>query len=334
MLYIGYGQIKKIKELVNKGEKILIFTGSTVYNRYESILKKYLPHCEISIFDNFTKNPKYNEIYEAIEIYKNERFDKIIAFGGGSVIDFAKAFKYYSKRKEILLAIPTTSGTGSEVTQFAVVYKNNEKISIDSSEILPDIAIVDSQLSQNAPRYIKACCMMDAYCQAIESFWAKKATKDSKRISLQAINLCRENIIKAVNTFDVIANENIAKAANLAGQAINITRTTAAHALSYKITSKYGIPHGHAVALCMPGVFVQNIETIPDADKLLDAIGIKKENIIKYFRELMKDIGLEYELKKLNIFDIKEIVESVNIERLSNNPKNMSKDELFSIFRL
>ena len=334
MLYIGYGQIKKIKETISDGEKIIIFTGNTVYKRYENILKKYLTHCEITIFDNFSKNPKYDEIYKAIEKYKNEQFDKIIAFGGGSVIDFAKAFKYYSKRKEVLLAIPTTSGTGSEVTQFAVIYKNNEKISIDSTDILPDIVIVDSQLSQNAPKYIKACCMMDAYCQAIESFWAKKSTKESKKISLQAINLCRENIIKAVNSCDIIANENMAKAANLSGQAINITRTTAAHALSYKITSKYGIPHGHAVALCMPGVFEQNIEIIPDANELLDAIGIKKENIIKYFRELMDNIELEYELKKLNIFDIKEIVESVNLERLSNNPKNMSKDELFSIFRL
>lgn len=333
MLFIGHNAVENLKNMIGANDKVLLFTGKNIYTTFFNEIKSYFNQCQINIFYDFSKNPKYDEIINTTNKYHNQKIDKIIAFGGGSVIDFAKAFKYYSKRNIPLIAIPTTAGTGSEVTQFAVVYKNEKKISIDESSIMPEIAIVDSQFSKKAPQYIKACSAIDAYCQAIESFWAKKATNYSKKIALQAIALCRDNIIKAVNSQEYEANENMSKASNLSGQAINITRTTAAHALSYKMTSKYNIPHGHAVGLCMPGVFEQNIKVIPDANKLLEVMGIKEENISQYFQDLMKNLNLEYDLKKLNIVDIKEIVESVNLERLANNPKALSPEDIFTIFK-
>lgn len=330
MEFIGRNSIINLKEIV-KG-RVLMFTQSGIYNIFADIINNELQAVDVTFFNQITENPKREEIKAAQDSLKNQDFDCIIAFSGGSVIDFAKAFRFYDKRKVHLIAIPTTAGTGSQATQFAVVYIEGVKTSLDNPEILPDFVIADSQFVENAPRYLKACSSIDAYCQAIESFWAVKSTDESKKYALEAIEICRDYIIDAVNTSDKKANEQMVKAAHLAGKAINISRTTAAHALSYKITSEYGIPHGHAVALSISGLFKLNIEYIHDANILLEAIGITKNDIISYFHNLMSNINLEHNLVKLSINNLNEIVDGVNFDRLSNNPIKLTKDNLFELF--
>ena len=99
-------------------------------------------------------------------------YDLFIAIGGGSVIDFAKLCKYFSKSDQTLVAIPTTAGTGSESTLFATYYENGKKASVDDSSILPNYVILDYKLLIGSPKYLKACSAIDAYCQAIESYWS------------------------------------------------------------------------------------------------------------------------------------------------------------------
>lgn len=335
MEFIGRNSISALKDIVKDYQNILVFHGKTIFKRYNTLFSELLAGKNISYYDNFTNNPKKDEIDLAIQKFSDQKFDAIIAFGGGSVIDFAKAFRFYKQDNIPLIAIPTTAGTGSEATQFAVVYVDGVKTSLDNASILPNVAIVDSQFIENAPTYVKACCAMDAYCQAIESFWAKKATPESLEYAIEAIELCRDYLVKAVKTNEQNANEKMAKAAYLAGKAINISRTTAAHALSYKITSEYGIPHGHAVALSIAGLFEQNIEVMSKEyqDILLQAIGINKTDIRSYFHNLMTEIGLEDNLTKLGIINLDEIVNSVNLQRLSNNPKDLSRDDLLKILR-
>ena len=173
---------------------------------------------------------------------------------------------------------------------------------------------------------------MDAYCQAIESFWGKKATTESKQYALEAIQICRDWLEKAVLTDDKEANEQMAKAAHISGKAINISRTTAPHALSYTITSEYGIPHGHAVALTIAQVFKANLGYIKDENILINTLGIEKDNILSYFRNLMTAIGLEYDFAKLGITNFDMIVNSVNVDRLGNNPRSFSYENLLNIF--
>lgn len=330
MEFLGRSSVNQLKSFA-KG-KILLFTTKGNHKRFAEILNSILYGLDVTIFEDITPNTKYDEIIRAQELFSDIDFDTLIAFGGGSVIDFAKAFKFYNEAKIPLIAIPTTAGTGSETTQFAVVYVNGEKTSIDKPEIKPDIAIVDSQFIENSPRYLKACAGMDAFCHAIESYWAKRANEESKCYALEAINLCRDHLSSSVNTSDLVSNEKMSLAAHLAGKAINITRTTASHALSYKITSMYGIPHGHAVALTIAGLFNFNIHSLQDGDRLCKALGIREDEFEEYVRTLMSDIGLEYDVKKLGIFDVKAIVDSVNVERLSNNPKELSKLELVKLF--
>lgn len=331
MDYIGRNSIEHLERLVQKN--ILFFTQQGIYQLFRNNITPYLYDKQVTFFDAITENPKKEEIDNALNAFQNKSFDTIVAFGGGSVIDFAKAFRFYSHRETPLIAIPTTAGTGSQATQFAVVYVENQKTSLDNPAILPDYAIVDSQFVENAPSYLKACSAIDAYCQAIESYWAKKATFESRAYALKAIRLCRDFMVEAVNTNQPYANEQMARAAHYAGQAINISRTTAAHALSYKITSLYGIPHGHAVALSMIGLFELNTAETTLYDELYQAIGISRQDFRSYFQKLMAQIGLETDLLELGITNIDEIISSVNTERLNNNPKSLSYPDLKLIFR-
>lgn len=330
MEFIGRNSILNLKDLIK--QNTLIFTQNNIYNKFKDILISNLKNSNITIFDKIKENPKKEDVDYAKFDLQEKQFDCIIAFGGGSVIDFAKAYRYYSNQDIPLIAIPTTAGTGSQATQFAVVYVDGQKTSIDNPVILPNHSIVDSQFFENAPLYLKACSAIDAFCQAIESYWAKKATLESKKYALKSICLCRDYIVEAVKTNNPIANEQMAKAAHYSGKAINISRTTAAHALSYKITSKYGIPHGHAVALSMIGLFNLNVNTSENFKPLYDALGISENSFDNYFYSLTKQIGLELNLKKIGIDDIEDIIDSVNIERLNNNPIILSRKDLLNIF--
>ena len=274
-------------------------------------------------------------------------------FEDGSVIDFAKGFRYYltphpsplpqGAREHKLIAVPTTAGTGSEATQFAVIYVDGVKKSLDDKSILPEYAIVDSQFVVKNPKYLKACTGMDAFCHAIESYWAVKSTPLSREYAKNAILVCRDNLINYVNSESEESAANMMLASNLAGKAINISRTTAAHALSYKITSEYGLPHGHAVALSIADLYNANyhINESTCIDKrgsafVKDRINEISEmlgtnDIYAYWYNLMEKIGLEYDFNKLNITDKQKLIASVNIERLKNNPKDI-KDDLHSFW--
>ncbi len=336
------GAIKNLSKILKeeKYKKPLVFTGKKSFEKIKPLIENELKKVKPKFYNDFSTNPKKEEVDLAIEKIKS-KYDVIIAIGGGSVIDFAKAFRYYSKTKTKLIAIPTTFGTGSEATQFAVIYIDNIKQSLDEKSILPEFAIIDSNFSKNTSKYLKASCAMDAYCQAIESFWAVKSTHLSRKYAKKAIELCRENIINYVNNEDEAAMENMAQASNLAGKAINISRTTASHALSYKITTDYGIPHGHAVALTIKNLIKKNFELKNELNdkrgkEFLSNIFDELKNLLdkdidEYFNNLFKQIELEMDFEKLNIKDIEELAISVNLDRMKNNPLKLNQDDLLDL---
>ena len=332
MEVLGRNSITNLNKMI-KG-KVLLFTQEGIYDLFKEVIDAELVGTTVTKFNKITENPKREEIQIAQDELLAQTFDYIVAFGGGSVIDFAKAFRFYDNRKIPLIVIPTTAGTGSQATQFAVVYIDGVKNSLDCRDLLPDIAIADSQFVEKAPKYLKACAAMDAYCQAIESFWAVKATEESKQYALEAISTCRDFLVEAVNTCNKNANEEMVRAAHLAGKAINISRTTAAHALSYKITSEYGIPHGHAVALSIAGLFKLNSTYFNEENRLLEAMGVTQNQVVSHFYHLMKCVGLEYDFAKLEIRDFDKIISSVNIDRLNNNPRTLNKTDLMQVLQI
>lgn len=311
-------------------------------------------------FTGFSANPTYNEVEKGIACLRDGDFDAIVACGGGSAIDVAKCIRGFAgldagknyltqtiQPIELpLIAIPTTAGTGSESTSFAVVYYKGEKQSVDHESLLPEHAILAPELLESLPAYQKSCTLLDALCQAIESWWSVNSSDQSIAYSKEAV----AKIIRFHNDYlkgvcrD--AARQIMLASNYAGRAINLTKTTAPHAMSYKLTSLYGIPHGHAVALCLPEVWdymIANMqscidqrgqshlqEVINDIAFVLNAAS--PSEAIANFRKLLST----YELKKpqmQNAAELQELVDSVNLSRLSNNPVAIDKAGLKSIYQ-
>lgn len=269
-------------------------------------------------FGDFRPNPLFEEVMDGVGQFDKTDCDTILAVGGGSAMDVAKAIKYYCKSDPEIIAIPTTAGTGAESTHFAVIYKDGEKTSLDDASILPESVILEPSVLASVAEYTRKVTMLDALCHSIESYWSKKATEESKAIATKAIKEILENKdLYLSNTYE--GNKKMLVAANLAGQAINITTTTAAHAMSYKLTSLYGIAHGHAVALCLPEVWKINKSQIP---------GITNDD----FYRLLEELRLGYPVSDNRDNDIEVLTKSVNIERLKNNPSEIDCNTIRNIY--
>ncbi len=349
--------------------KILLVTGKDSYHicGAEDHLNRILADYETDRFSDFSNNPKIEDVIKGIEVFKQSRCDVIIAVGGGSIVDMAKLINFFAcnniepsdyvslstqrcQKGKPLIAIPTTAGTGSEATQFAVLYINRKKFSVDDKLILPDVAIVDPNLTMSLPRYVTATTGMDALSQAIESYWSINSNGESKALAQRAIELIMSNIVAAANRPTASARLAMAEATNLAGKAINITRTTACHSISYPLTSYFGIPHGHAVGLSLPsmleyisGVCSSDVVDIrgceyvrKTTDEIAAMLGAKDvPEAAEKIQNLMETIGLQTKLSPLGIKsqkDIEIIIDNgFNPDRVKNNPRKLTREALQEI---
>lgn len=236
------------------------------------------------------------------------------------------------------IAVPTTAGTGSESTRYAVVYYKGEKQSVTDNTLIPDYALLDARNLQTLPLYQKKCTMLDALCQGIEPWWSVNATEESRKISQKAVAMILENLGGYLSG-DQECADNMMIGSNLAGQAINITQTTAAHAMSYKLTSLYKIPHGRAAFVCLPYVWEYMIKNSKDNENLTQVF----KNIVSTLDcktlwdavNLLKEMNHELFGKEnvtVNFQDIPLLARSVNVTRLKNNPVKLSNQNLISLY--
>lgn len=314
------------------------------------------------VFDQFTPNPLYHDVCKGVDLFHAAHCDTILAVGGGSSIDVAKCIKLFCKMENDalyldqaycetgvkLIAIPTTAGTGSESTRYAVIYYNGKKQSITHESIIPNVAILEPRVLKTLPLYQKKCTMMDALCQGIESWWSINSTGVSNGISRAVV----ETIMKWWHEY-IFENteesaEAIMSAANLSGQAICITQTTAAHAFSYKITSLYNLPHGHAVAVCLPVLWeymLDNLDRCIDSrgqdylcnifNMIAEAMGCSTPlNAIAEFRRMMKEMDLDNPLSRSRNEELEILSTSVNPVRLKNNPVELDSSEIRKLYEL
>lgn len=334
--FIARGAISNLSSLLNTENirKALIFTGKTSFEKHRQSLENELSKVSLDFFyySNVFPNPDIKDVETALGILK-KNFEIIIAIGGGSVIDFAKSFRYLGKYNCKLIAIPTTAGTGSEVTQFSVIYEKSEKKSLDFPCILPEYAICDSNFLKQSPRYLKACSAADTLCHAIESFWSVNSDSESMEYSKKALELCKNYILSYVDTEDNESADKMMLAANYAGHAINITRTTAAHALSYELTIKFGIPHGHAVAFYIDKVFKKNLQV--NEVNCNDPRGIRYvQNILFYLQSKffskpnfsIQEI-VDYLFKEYSFTLPDSFVPKFNKQRMKNNPVKINNSD-------
>ncbi len=337
-----------LKEYIDINEDIFVVCSKSFINQIIGNLTDY----NITIFSDYSPNPKYEEIKKGIEIFNQKLYKTIISIGGGSTIDVAKCIKLFSSLKSEYdflesnfvynsikhIAIPTTAGTGSESTQFAVMYYRGDKLSIDHGSIFPNTAILDYTLLKSLSDYQKKSTLLDSLCQAIESYWSRGATKESKFYAERCISFILSNYENYLNN-DYSSYKNILLSSNYSGRAINISRTTAAHSMSYKLTSMYGISHGHAVALCIIPVWrllqkksqfdnkllndLKEISTIFGTKTIEESI-YKLSNIIKQF---------EFSDIKISSKDIKVLSESVDVNRMHNNPVVFTLIEIENLYK-
>lgn len=353
-------------------ENILLVTGQSSYasSGAEQMLSPCLKGKSVTRISNFEVNPKIEDLSRLFdEIGDKSTFDVIIAIGGGSVIDIAKLLKaFWLDPTSInihlegggqlpscelpLIAMPTTAGSGSDATSFAVLYKDKEKYSVEADGLLPDFSLVIPSLLKSVPKHTAACTGMDALCQGIESYWSIHSTEESRRLAGEAIDLAWNWVEKAVNERSSEALNHMAKASHLAGCAINITKTTAPHAVSYPMTSYFGVTHGHAVGL-LTAQFLPFNEGVTEED-CLDVRGAEwvKEQLREISCKLgandaehasgsllgkMQNLGLPTNLPQLGINtsdDIAIVIQNgFDSSRVKNNPRTISETTLRKIVK-
>lgn len=341
--------INQISNLVTGKKFLLVKDGAYDFHGVKEFFDKF-PHIE---FSEFTPNPLYEQVCAGVKLFNKESCELIVAFGGGSTIDVAKCIKLFSKMDHninylkqdtfdsgiTLIAVPTTAGTGSESTRHAVIYFEGIKQSISHLSIVPNYAVLESAVLKTLPMYQKKCTMLDALCQAIESWWSVNSTDESKEYSRKAIKAIRENWEEYIFDNTNLAAEKIMEAANYAGRAINITATTAAHAMSYKITSMYNLPHGHAVAVCMLEVWAYMLEHTEDC---IDGrgVGYFKDTLaqiiemidLSYFKTMIEKLEMSHPSASDKEAEIEILAQSVNPVRLKNNPVSLSEDVLKKMY--
>lgn len=320
--------------------KNAMFVHSRSFAKREAFNKiSDIPHVT---FSDFEPNPDYQSIIDGAEAFRNKNCDCLVSVGGGSSIDVAKGIKHILKDKDLThIAIPTTSGTGCESTQFAVVYKDSVKQSLDFEELLPNVAILDGSLVLSLPDFQKRCTVLDALCQCIESHWSLHSTKESREYSMAGLEAIVSNY-KSYLMNDPEATKAVMRGANFSGRAINITRTTVSHALSYSITTEYGIPHGCAVAMTIIQFWnhlLSNIAktTHPDGKGFMEERLKELSNVFggkDLFDgpEVAEGIFTEvFPKNDVRIDDVQKIISEVDVNRLKNYPLNLNTQDLENI---
>ncbi len=343
------------------------YSGSTVMlvcgNSFSGLniseyLQRYATELNIHIirFSDFSPNPDYVSVEKGVTLFNENHCSAVIAVGGGSALDVAKCIKlYHSMDPRIcfleqkivanhtdIMAVPTTAGTGSEATRYAVIYYNGEKQSVVHESCIPQYVLFDPTVLTTLNGYHRKASMLDALCHAIESFWSIHSTEESMTYSAEAIRIIWEN------TEGYLANkpennQKMMEAAYLAGKAINITQTTAGHAMCYKLTTIYSIAHGFAAALCTACLWQYMLENIT---KCTDSRG--EEHLKKVFTQIAEcsgDSDRYSAAKKFSQFvedmidevtfdkeDLNLLINSVNPVRLGNNPVKLEKADIKNIY--
>jgi alcohol dehydrogenase len=352
--FINDNSFKKIFILC--GKKSFITSGAKDFFN-ESLKKK-----ETKFFHKISELPVLKELIKIIDDIKIFKPDLILAVGGGTVIDYAKIanvvdvrndladlivnYSYPIKQKYTKLAvIPTTAGSGAEVTSNAVIYVDGIKHSFESELLLPDNFFLIPEFLISAPNKIKASAGFDAIAQALESLVSKKSNDQSVEYASRSLKISVKSYISFLKVPNLKNATEMSIASNLAGKAISISKTTAPHAASYPFTSLFNISHGHAVGLFFENFFKFNYENLSRSettfdlkqrfDLIFDLLNVKNiNNFNSKITLIKKQAKLEDDLETLNI-DIKQssekIIKGINLLRLGNNPVKIDGKDIYKI---
>lgn len=368
-LVSGHGSIETLPDLVEDGRwnRVLLVCGQTSFEMSGAsrVLTPLGLHRKVVRWSEFQPNPVAEDLRAGLRILDEVSPDVVVGIGGGTAMDLAKLLCGFDgvtgiddpesairsgeplgQRRRGLILAPTTSGSGAEATHFSTVYIGSDKFSVTGAALRPDVIILDPELTMSASPYQKATSGVDAVAQAIESLWAVGASAPSRRFARRALRHLLPNIEEYVHDGSGQTAEAMALGSHLAGRAIDISRTTAAHALSYSLTQGHGVSHGHAVALTLGGFIEAHHQ--PSPSRLQPGVDPETHDMVmtevahyldansgvdarRNFSELMRRIGLSTSLSAVGVTTAEhraELAASVNVERLGNNPVVFDVSEL------
>lgn len=320
----------------------------------------------VEYFGSIRENPDIETVLACREQIINLKPDILLAVGGGSAIDTAKAALGLSgadawqsdashaglhalvksgarimKDPPHFLAAPTTAGSGSEATHFAVIYVEKKKYSLADPALRPGTVFLDPELTKSAPVSLTMASGADAVCQCVESYWAASATDESRAQALEGLRRLLPSIFSVAEDREHTAlRREMLLGAHDAGKAIDLTKTTAGHALSYGLTTRFSIPHGIAVLAVMRALVPlmdAQFDFFRDLSDLHRAFGDYGSDFLAAFEQFASRVfdvvPVADKLTGATGEDLEALAGSVNIERLSNHPVSLSSDDIRAVYR-
>ena len=350
----GRDKYKAISGYV-KGKRVMLVSDPVISKMpYYEEIKKLLGEKLALTYEKVMPNPETQMIDEAVALARTSDIDSVLGIGGGSALDTAKVVSLLAGTKEgevkdflyqkreypacrtELILMPTTAGTGSEVTNVAVIndVEADMKKPLVSPYMYADIALVDPALSDTMPKKVTAGTGFDAFCHAIESYWATNTNPITGATALEAMDLILKNLKKAYDDGgDQLARDNMAKASMLAGIAFSQTRTTVLHAISYYLTAHYRIEHGIACTFTLVPFMKYNLETIrEELQKAASYCGYQTpEEFIGAIAKLYFDVSMPKKLSDYGVrfSEVDRIVEEGMAQATTKlNPRLVTFEEM------
>jgi alcohol dehydrogenase class IV len=354
--HFGRGAISKLPGIFKQSKRVLAVAAEHVKQKPEFIgaIAALSAEAEVIVYEPPIKASDFETINALIDFARAREVDAVLAVGGGAVLDTAKCaaalaraegtIEDYvrSKGRELrahglfFVAVPTTAGTGSEVTPWATVWGSDlKKYSLASPEYLfPDAAVVDPSLTDSLPSYETAVTGMDALTQAMEAYWNVNHNPISDEYALEAIRLVLGHLERAATAPIPDARDHMMAASFFAGLAFSNTQTTLCHAVSYPMTTHWGVAHGQAVSITLPAFIEYIIPALPEERQKAFLAACTADSVsdaARKVRELMRRIGLKTRLSELSIppegIDV-IVAEGFHPDRAKNSPKIPTPEEL------
>lgn len=342
--------LPKIADFIPPNAHVLLVTSKGFVRRgVAARIQDSLPGTRITLLDEIKPNPDLQDLDAATSNLYEQRISAVIGLGGGSALDAAKTLSLtlstdvanplqtiFKQQTDIpwqsrlpLVAIPTTAGTGAEVTPFATIWDHEQhrKHSLASPLMYPNIALLDAELTLTLPEQETLYPGLDTFSHALESLWNRNASPFSRMMALKALALAVKALPEVLHTPNSLENRaNMQLASTLAGMAISQTRTAIAHAISYPITTRFGAPHGLACSFTLPILLKMNLAHM--------ASSLTEKELLTGVLNLLDDLNLASHLQKyISPAELLQLKDEMTTPGRSDNYQGYAPIEITEVLR-